>query len=184
MTRIQHKRAGVVRVGPTLHRLNGEISVSGALSSADEIRELGRLGYRSMVDLRGAGELVTGLSPAEERLEVEACGLSDRCIPVALWSLGSQTIIEVRLALWAADAPLLLHCDSGRRASLCALVHIGCQQGWTLEQCLAVDREHGLEVQATPKLRDFLSDYMPRHSRAYMRPVQARRDRPQLSYHI
>ncbi len=184
MTRTRRSNRGrKALVGLEPRRLNGGISVSGALSSADEIRDLARRGYRSLVDLRAPGEPVTGLPPDEERRIAEACRLSYRRVPVALSSLGSRTIIEVRLALGAADAPVLLHCGSGRRASLCALVHLGCQQGWTLEQCLAVDREHGLEVQATPKLHDFLSDYMPRHSRAYTRRAFPR-DSAQSSYQI
>lgn len=150
-----------------IHHLTDGIGVSAAPSGEADIAALADRGYRSLVDLRGGGEPIIGMAPAREKEIADRYGLEYHHLPVSVASLGGATIDRIRLELWAAEAPVLLHCGSGRRAWLCALLHLGCQQGWTFEQCVTLGTEHSIDIDEMPAIRDFLRGYIIRHSRAY-----------------
>ncbi len=152
----------------TIHRLTDGLAVAAAPATERDIQELARIGFRSLVDLRGAGEPIIGMPPAREREIAERHGLGYRHLPISVSSLGVPTIDRARDELWAAEAPVLIHCGSGRRAWLCALIHLGCQHGWTVEQCLDLAAQHDVQLGEMPALRDFLRAYIESNSRAYL----------------
>ncbi len=147
--------------------LGGEMSVSGAISEA-EILSLKEAGYGTIIDLRGAGEPIVGLAPDVERRLAEDAGLAYEHIPMGGSPLDGSRVNELRVALWAAEPKILMHCGNGRRAALCAMIHLGCQSGWTIDQCLDYAVEHGVEFTETPAMLSYLKEYLQRNSRAYL----------------
>lgn len=166
-----------------IHRLADGLAVSGAPSKESDIATVAERGYRSLVDLRGGGEPIIGMTPAREKEIAGRHGLAYHHLPISVASLGGAAIDRVRLELWAADTPVLIHCGSGRRAWLCALIHLGCQLGWTFEKCVTIGAEHSIDIDEMPAIRDFLRGYITRNSRAYFSAAGGQY-RPADSYQI
>jgi uncharacterized protein (TIGR01244 family) len=147
--------------------IDQRITISGVLGG-EEIARLGAQGVRTLIDLRTSEEPVSGgLTPAEEQECACLAGVRYVQIPVGATSLDSRRVADVRGALWTAESPLVLHCASGGRAATFALIHVGCQRGWTVERCLEEGAALGVDYENLPRLRDFLARYVRRHSRAY-----------------
>lgn len=177
---IKGARAVPARRPAEIRLLGDDLAICGALT-ADEIGMLAAQGVRTIFDLRGSGEPMTGLRPDVERRVAERAGLTYEHMPMAGHPVDRSRLDPLRLAIWAAERPLLIHCSSGRRAALCALIHIGCQNGWTIDQCLDLAVERGIDFETMPAMRDFLREYLRRHSRAY---VGAMRRVAEPSYQI
>lgn len=147
--------------------MNSELSV-GSCPNHDDVKVLINAGYRTIIDLRADGELGTGGLPREEeQRQAEAAGLTYDHIPVPASGLDNLRTGKVRLAIWSADVPAFLHCANGATASTLALVHVGCQQMWTVERCLKEARRFGLDSVHTPRLCEFVKGYVRSNSLAY-----------------
>lgn len=145
--------------------VNDWLAIAGTLVWED-ITALAQRGYRSFIDLRGENEPAAGgLGPHEVRRWVRVHGLTYRQIPVLVTALDDATVDAVRHTLREVEKPVLLHCASGRRAGALALMHLGCEEGATVEQCLTRARAMGLDFEGLPPLRDFFVDYLTRYSR-------------------
>ncbi|HXG18112.1 MAG TPA: sulfur transferase domain-containing protein [Methylomirabilota bacterium] len=151
--------------------VNDWLAIAGTLVWED-ITALARRGYRTFIDLRGEHEPVAGgLTPRQVERCVIACGLSYRQIPVLLTRLDDATVDAVRHTLREVEKPILLHCASGRRAGALALMHLGCEEGATVEHCLTRARVMGLDFDDLSPLRDFFVSYLTRYSGAYRADV-------------
>ncbi len=143
--------------------LTEQLALAGTLVHAD-IAEIGRRGYQTLIDLRTDREPAAGgLSPAEVRQHATALGLAYCQIPVSVPALNDATVETVRRALREAEGPVLLHCVSGRRAGALALMHLGCEEGASVEQCFAKAQVIGLDWDSLPGLREFCIEYISRH---------------------
>ncbi len=150
-----------------LRPLGAEMAVSGALSGSD-IEAAFADGFRTIIDLRNAGSRAAGLTPDAERRLAELAGMDYERIAIDNGPLDGSRINELRVALWAAEPKILLHCGDGRIATLCGMIHLGCQSGWTIEQCLDFALEHHIDFGKMPRVRKYLEDYIQCNSRAYI----------------
>jgi uncharacterized protein (TIGR01244 family) len=149
------------------HRLTDRITVSAALLEED-LRHLAAQGFRSIVDLRTDGEpRPRGLAPWEESPLAAREGLGYRQIPVEPHALDDALGHAVRQALREANAPVLLHCTTGRRAGTFGLIALACDEPLTVEDCLARGRAMGLDLDGMPRLTAFLRSYVTRHGKHY-----------------
>lgn len=147
--------------------LNDWLAIAGTLICED-IAALALRRYRTFIDLRADSEPAAGgLSPRAVQRCVSALGLSYRQIPVLATALNDATVDAVRRTLREVEKPILLHCASGRRAGALALMHLGCEQGASVEQCLTRAQVMGLDFDGLPPLRDFFVSYLTRDSGAY-----------------
>lgn len=151
----------------TRRSLGSELAISGALAE-DELTALFDEGFRSIIDVRGPGGRGMGPTPERERRLAEAAGISYEHIPMEGNPVDGSRINELRVALWAAEPRILMHCGDGGLAALCAMIHLGCQSGWTIAQCLDFAHEHGVDFAAMPVMRAYLDEYVQRNSRAYI----------------
>jgi uncharacterized protein (TIGR01244 family) len=151
----------------TRRSLGDELTIGGTLAE-QEVPALCGEGFRSIIDLRGSSGRGTGIAPEHEKRLAEAAGLAYEHIPMGGSPVDGSRINDLRVALWAAEPPVLMHCSDGGLAALCAMIHLGCQSGWTIDQCLDFAREHGIDFAAMPVLRAFLDEYLQRNSRAYI----------------
>jgi uncharacterized protein (TIGR01244 family) len=127
-----------------VHRLTDRFTVSDA-PTEDELRTLARQGFRSIIDLRGDGEpRPRGVAPWKEARLAADIGLAYRQIPVEPTRLGNRLGDLIRQAVRKATPPILLHCTTGRRAGLCGLLVIACDERLTVASCLDRGRAIGL----------------------------------------
>jgi len=146
-----------------MHVLNAYIAIAGALCRED-VSQLAKRGYRTLIDLRTDDEPATGLRPDEERQCAIRQGLVYRQIPIKGTTLNICRVASVRRVLQKAQGPVLLHCGSGRRACAFALMHLGCEQGVSVEECLVRGQRLGFDWESMPILRDFFVRYLTGHS--------------------
>lgn len=123
-----------------LRPINDEVSISGQISP-EQLQEIVRDGYRSIVNLRSIDE--TGFSP-EEQQRVETVGLLYLNFPISLKELTPQIAAQVLQTIAKSPKPLLLHCDNGVRAAAIALMYVVTKQGTDLENAYKQTVELGL----------------------------------------
>jgi uncharacterized protein (TIGR01244 family) len=109
--------------------------------SAETLRRLKELGFKTVVNLRPAGEAPI---VADEPAIVEGQGLRYVSVPVTPSTFSAADVASVRKVLDDPEAaPVLLHCASSNRvgAVLAVIAH---QRGRTLDEAEAEGRRAGL----------------------------------------
>ena len=146
-----------------LHVLNPHISIAGALCRED-VTKLVQRGYKAVIDLRADEEPACGgMKPGEERSCTVGQGLLYCNIPVYATTLDSCRIDHLSEAVHKAQGRVLIHCGSGRRACTLALIHLSCEEGLGIDECMAEARKHGFDWDSMPGLRDFFVRYLASH---------------------
>jgi sulfide:quinone oxidoreductase len=108
-----------------LRKLSDTVSVAPQLQ-ADELAEVARLGFRTVINNRPDGEGMDQPSSAEMESAARAAGLVYHYQPVISGALGTDDVLEFRALIEAAEAPVLAFCRSGTRcANLWALAQAG-----------------------------------------------------------
>lgn len=128
----------------------------------DDISLLHDRGFRTVVNVRTPQD--DGYLPDEERL-VESAGLNYAEIPVSPQRIDDIAVFRFGQAIESTDGkPALVHCGSGGRAAMMALLHLAVKNGWSLQYTI----EEGQRLQAVPSptspYRAFFEDYIRRHS--------------------
>jgi uncharacterized protein (TIGR01244 family) len=130
----------------------------GAQPSIDDLRELTGQGFKSVVNLRQANEEDQLLSPVDEGQEVGNLGLEYLHLPVSSRDLQSMPVDEYRRQLKRLPKPVFVHCRSGHRASLLAVLTIAVEQGLTGREIVQKAEKMGVNLNL-PGLRSFLENY-------------------------
>jgi uncharacterized protein (TIGR01244 family) len=113
--------------------------------SAETLRRLKELGFKTVINLRPLGEAPI---VAEERAIVEAQGLRYVSVPVTPSTFSAADVASVRQVLDdPAAAPVLLHCASANRAGA-VLAVIAHQRGRTFDEAEAEGARTGLSSPA------------------------------------
>ena len=142
-------------------KLNQEVTV-GCQPSKQDLQELALEGYRSVVNLRMAGEETEQLSPTTEGSLVHQLGMEYEHLPAALNSLSSETVDRFRTDYAHLPKPVFVHCKSGKRAGAFALLHLAAERGWTGAKTLEEAGQMGLHLEQPP-LRAFVESYADQH---------------------
>jgi sulfide:quinone oxidoreductase len=101
----------------TLHRVTEQLAVAPQIGK-DDIAELARRGYRTIVNNRPDGEEPDQLSAAEARAEAERHGIAYHHIPVTTGSITGADVAANARAIAESTGPVLAHCRSGTRSYL------------------------------------------------------------------
>jgi uncharacterized protein (TIGR01244 family) len=144
-------------------KLNNEITV-GRQPTKDDLQELSLEGYRSVVNLRYAGEEAEQLSPATEGGVVQRLGMDYEHLPVAADALTAQTVDQFRKLFAGLAKPAFVHCKSGKRAAVFGLLQLAGERDWDGATVLREAEQMGIDLDL-PALRDFLEKYATKHSR-------------------
>ena len=156
-----------------LHEVSDLLIIGGA-PLADDLPRLVSAGVRSIIDLRGDGEpRPQGLPPWEEAELARRAGLAYRQEPVEPPSLSDGLGHAVRRLVVEGTPRVLLHCTTGRRATVFGLLVLACEHALTVDECLQRGRSLGLEFNTMPRLTTFLRHYIERHGRWYQDPARA-----------
>jgi uncharacterized protein (TIGR01244 family) len=84
----------------------------------DDIKQLAKQGFRTIINNRPEGEEPGQLSPAEEKVEAEQQGLSYVHIPMTLATVTASDVEAFRRAVQESPQPVLAHCKGGTRSYL------------------------------------------------------------------
>ena len=116
-----------------------------AQPSADDIADLARRGYRSIIGNRSEGE--SDNQPAWADLEAAAAanGLEARHIPVVMGQITDEQVAEFRDALETLPKPLAVFCRSGTRAAL--LWALANQANLTADERISIAAKEGYDLE-------------------------------------
>ncbi|HOE94943.1 MAG TPA: protein tyrosine phosphatase family protein [Candidatus Sumerlaeota bacterium] len=138
--------------------LNHQVTAGGQ-PSGDDLVYLKQHQFRSVVNLRTEGEADQTLSPDEERRLVEGLGMAYLHVPVSAQTISPELLGQFVAEFDDLPKPAYVHCESGPRAGLFAMLWLGVNQGLTGEQAIARGREYGFSLdnpQLVEPVRRFL----------------------------
>ncbi len=113
--------------------------LSGGQPTVEQLEAAGRAGFKTVINLRAAGE------PGTRESEVEAAGMHYVELPIA----GTEAISEANAralaaALEEAEHPVLLHCGSGNRVGALLALKAFHVDGMSAEEALQYGLDSGL----------------------------------------
>jgi uncharacterized protein (TIGR01244 family) len=143
--------------------LSRHVKVARRPPGEPELEALGRQGVRAIIDLRTDMETFTdALAPTAEEASVHAHGMEYIRVPVSTRRVDEEDLDRVGAALRDAPKPVLIHCASGKRAGMVALVHSAIETGTPGKQMLEMAK--GLDLMPSdPVQQDVFSDYVDLH---------------------
>ncbi|MCB4824659.1 beta-lactamase hydrolase domain-containing protein [Roseicella aerolata] len=102
-------------------------------------------GFKTVVNLRTAGEQNQPLSPEAEGEVARKAGLDYLHIPVASTDPRPEQVEQFREKLSGLPGPVLVHCASGKRSGAFAILQLATQEGLSGEDALARARTLGFD---------------------------------------
>jgi uncharacterized protein (TIGR01244 family) len=144
-------------------KLNEQLTV-GAQPSAEQLQELKQQGFKSVVNLRTAGEAEQPLSPQQEGEKVQQLGMQYLHIPVSPEQMRPELVNEFRRKLDDLPAPVYVHCQSGMRAGAFSMMHMAVENGMSGEQTIDQAMQMGFECDK-PEIKKFVQGYIDSHSK-------------------
>jgi len=142
-------------------QITPEITVGGQ-PTADNIRELKERGFQTVINLRAPDE--------KNLLKDEKRHVEDNCMDYASIPVASQTLDEAAVQRFSTTVgaknsqPVYVHCGSGGRAGVLALLYLAIDNGWTVEQALQEGEKHGIGPSERSPYRRFFEEYIQRRS--------------------
>jgi tyrosine-protein phosphatase SIW14 len=146
---------------PNFHQVNQQL-YRGAQPKTSDYQKLVRIGIRTVVNLRGAGEGVL-----KEEGEVRSQGLRYFNIPLARAGRPRDADVERLLAIINDPEyqPVFLHCHQGadRTGTVIALYRIT-HDGWTSEEAKAEAKRYGMHLWEVA-MKNYIHDFYLRHTK-------------------
>jgi uncharacterized protein (TIGR01244 family) len=144
-------------------RINEQIT-AGRQPTAEELKELAREGFRSVVNLRTWPEEDQPLSPEAEGAQVRDLGLEYLHLPVSTNDLRPEQVDQFRQMLPQLPKPVYVHCHTGKRAGALVMMHMATEQGWSGQEALGKAEEMGYACDV-PQLQEFFLHYIDQRRR-------------------
>jgi protein tyrosine/serine phosphatase len=144
---------------PNFHEVNSKL-YRGAQPAAGGVQQLAGLGIKTIVNLRGRGEVVR-----KEEAEARAAGLRYFSVPFA--GMGSPDDAEINQVLSiinsAANQPVFVHCKQGvDRTGMVIAIYRITHDGWTSEQAKAEANRYGMHPWERG-MKNYIHDYYQRY---------------------
>lgn len=131
----------------------------GCQPSPEEISQLAKEGFRSLINLRVEHEDPDMLSPIDEGQFVKDAGMEYLHLDVSAQQIRPQQVDDFCNAAENLDAPIFVHCKGGKRAGAMALMHAGVKNGWSGDETLEQAEQLGFECDK-PELAEFIKEYV------------------------
>ncbi|MBP0447802.1 protein tyrosine phosphatase family protein [Roseomonas sp. SSH11] len=144
---------------PNRIRISDRLSVDPTPPTREELERLAQEGFRSVVNLRTPGEPNQPLSPDAEGEAAREVGLDYAHIPVAPTGPRPEQVDEFRQKLSDLPGPVLIHCASGKRASVFGVLGLAMEEGLSGEEGLSRARALGFDW-GGPEIEAFVRQYL------------------------
>src|SRR5262249_55662477 len=134
----------------------------GGQPTEDQLAELARAGFRTVVNLRTVGEQDQPLSPEAEGKQVRTLGMAYLHVPVSTKDLKVEKVDEFRRKFAELPRPAFVHCSVGKRAGAFLTMSLAVDQGASGDQALRQAEQMGFRFDQ-PELEEFVKGYVDRH---------------------
>lgn len=115
--------------------------LSAGQPTAEQLNELARAGFRTVLDLRGPDE-DRGM---DEAAVVEGAGMTYVSIPVTAETLAEDATFRSFFEAFAtAERPVVVHCRSANRVGALYAAYLAAEEGVSVEEALDRGRDAGL----------------------------------------
>lgn len=144
---------------PNFHEVNSQL-YRGAQPKSGGVKRLAKMGIKTIVNLRGAGE-----STRNEEAEARAAGLRYFNIPLKEFGRPTDEQVERALKILAEseNQPVFVHCRLGAdRTGLVVAIYRITHDGWTSERAKAEANKYGMHLWEIAMKR-YIRDYYKRH---------------------
>lgn len=126
--------------------IDNSFSILTFAPEADDLPRLADAGFKTIVNLRQAGEQGEKLNPQAESEEARESGLESLHYPISPSDLTASSVKALAAELERLPSPVAIHCASGRRASLLGLALWAQQNDCDAAKAAERGREAGLEI--------------------------------------
>lgn len=143
-------------------KITAGLTISGQ-PTEEEMKGLTSRGFRTLVNLRTTTE--DGALPDEERI-AESSGLNYAAIPMTTEDMDDIAMHRFTQTLDSVHGqPAVIHCGSGGRAGIMALLYLAIKHGWSVKRAIEEGERLGdLAPSERSKWRPFFEGYIKRHS--------------------
>lgn len=145
-------------------RLSDEVTIVHGQPDREHLAGAKERGFRTVIDLRTEGEQGQTLPPSAEAAAAEATGLAYTHVPVRTDQFDSAALDQFRRVLSEADAPVLVHCASGKRAGTFVLADQAIRTGRSGAEIVREARDQGL-LYGSDAVHAALSDHLDQAAR-------------------
>lgn len=136
--------------------------VVGGQPTADDLEEMSKQGFKSVLNLRSPDE--EGFLQDEAK-QAEAAGLKYSHIAVEAKSINDGLTDRVLQEIKNLPKPSLVHCKSGMRAGAMTMMHLALENGWDAKQALHQAENRGFDCSQNPQLKQYFESYIDKHKR-------------------
>ncbi len=149
--------------------MKDQIKISKDITSArqpseEEMKKLPQQGFKSVINLRTAGEEDQPISPEAEKDIIQRLGMEYLHIPISNKETPKPEHIDIfRKALECMPKPIYVHCHRGKRSGALIMIDLALKEGMTGEEALQKAMSMGFECDV-PQLKDFFVNYINQHT--------------------
>jgi uncharacterized protein (TIGR01244 family) len=124
--------------------ISKRITAGSQPESREDIEQLVKKGFKTIVNLSKAGEIDQVFKPDEEQEIVESLGLDYVHLPVSLSNVKDQDILNFCELVAETKGRVFVHCRIGQRAEPFSLIFHGKAKNLSAEQALEKGKQLGL----------------------------------------
>lgn len=154
---------------PNFHKVSEQL-YRGAQPLEDGFRKLSELGIKTVINLRGPDDRISG-----EQKAAESAGMSYFNIPMPGLSAPTDEQVARVMAIMndPNHQPVFIHCKHGadRTGTVTAIYRIS-RDGWTADRAIAEARRNGMSW-AEFGMRSYISNYYKQQVRSRNQPATA-----------
>jgi uncharacterized protein (TIGR01244 family) len=139
-------------------QIDDQITVGGQ-PDAQQLEQLARDGFQTIVNMQTAGEEDQPLSPREVGDKVRQLGLQYKHFPVSRETMSPGRVDQFREMLTHCATPVFVHCSSGQRSGAFVVMDRAVKQGWMADETLAQADSMGFECDV-PEIKTMVTRYV------------------------
>ena len=145
-------------------RINSRLSVYTDQPTLDDLSQIARAGFKTVVDLRTTTEGGLLLTPEAEEMAAQSEGLEYVHLPVNSDHLSTDVVDRFRDEIERRPGPILVHCSSGERSGTLAMLHVAAERDMHGDEVIEQAEDMGFECDSE-KLVSFVKRYADDHAR-------------------
>ncbi|MEQ8540502.1 MAG: protein tyrosine phosphatase family protein [Coleofasciculus sp. D1-CHI-01] len=141
--------------------INDNLTVATNQVTPEQLQQAAQEGVKSVLNLRSREE--EGFA-SDEKQQAAAAGLHYVNIPVKPDALTEELASQVLQQIEELPKPAVIHCKSGLRSGMMALMYVATREGMTAEQAMEKGKSMGFDCEKSPPMKEFFKNYISQHS--------------------
>jgi uncharacterized protein (TIGR01244 family) len=138
-------------------KINDELTVATTQVTSELLQQSASKGFKSVFNLRSPDE--EGFLKDEQQ-QAETIGLQYVNLPVKPKQISNELTHQVLKQIEQLTKPALIHCKTGMRSGLMALIYVATRQGITAKQALEKGKQLGFSLDEQPQMKQFFQNYI------------------------